>query len=36
MAAIIEFDVYDRLGQIKCPVIIVHGEKDMLGKRVVD
>jgi 3-oxoadipate enol-lactonase len=28
--AIVEFDAYDRLGQIKCPVMIVHGEKDVL------
>ncbi len=24
------FNAYDRLGQIKCPVLIVHGDKDML------
>jgi pimeloyl-ACP methyl ester carboxylesterase len=29
-AAIDEFDAYDRLPQIKCPVMIVHGEKDVL------
>jgi pimeloyl-ACP methyl ester carboxylesterase len=29
-AAIVEFDAYDRLPQIKCPVMIVHGEKDIL------
>jgi 3-oxoadipate enol-lactonase len=29
-AAIDEFDAYDRLAQIKCPVMIVHGEKDVL------
>jgi len=30
MAAIVEFDAYDRLPQIKCPVMIVHGKKDVL------
>jgi pimeloyl-ACP methyl ester carboxylesterase len=29
-AGINDFDVYDRLGQIKCPVMIVHGDKDIL------
>ena len=29
-AAIVEFDTYDRLAHIKCPVLIVHGEKDVL------
>jgi 3-oxoadipate enol-lactonase len=29
-AAILEFDAYERLPQIKCPVMIVHGEKDVL------
>ena len=29
-AAIVDFDAYDRLPQIKCPVMIVHGEKDVL------
>jgi 3-oxoadipate enol-lactonase len=29
-AAIVEFDTYERLPQIKCPVLIVHGEKDVL------
>jgi 3-oxoadipate enol-lactonase len=29
-AAIADFDAYDRLAQIKCPVMIVHGEKDVL------
>ena len=29
-AGIIEFDAYERLPQIKCPVMIVHGEKDVL------
>jgi pimeloyl-ACP methyl ester carboxylesterase len=30
MAAVLEFDTYDRLPQIKCPVMIVHGDQDML------
>lgn len=30
IAGIMQFDVYDRLGQIKCPTLIVHGEKDIL------
>jgi len=29
-AGIMEFDAYDRLSQIKCPVLIVHGDKDVL------
>jgi 3-oxoadipate enol-lactonase len=29
-AAIVEFDAYERLPQIKCPVMIIHGEKDVL------
>jgi pimeloyl-ACP methyl ester carboxylesterase len=29
-AAIVEFDAYDRLAQIKCPVMIVHGQQDVL------
>ena len=28
--AIIDFDAYERLAQIKCPVLIVHGERDIL------
>src|SRR5258708_19893293 len=31
MAGIQTFNAYDRLGQIKCPVLIVHGDKDVLG-----
>jgi pimeloyl-ACP methyl ester carboxylesterase len=30
MAGILQFNAYDRLGQIKCPVLIVHGEADVL------
>ena len=30
MAGIQQFNAYDRLGQIKCPVLIVHGDKDVL------
>ena len=30
MAGIQTFNAYDRLGQIKCPVLIVHGDKDVL------
>jgi 3-oxoadipate enol-lactonase len=30
MAGIALFNAYDRLPQIKCPVMIVHGEKDVL------
>jgi pimeloyl-ACP methyl ester carboxylesterase len=30
MAGIMEFDAYDRLPSIKCPVLIVHGEKDVI------
>jgi 3-oxoadipate enol-lactonase len=30
MAAIVGFDTYERLPQIKCLVLIVHGEKDVL------
>jgi 3-oxoadipate enol-lactonase len=29
-AGVVDFDAYDRLPQIKCPVLIVHGEKDVL------
>jgi 3-oxoadipate enol-lactonase len=29
-AAIEAFDVYDRIPQIKCPVLVVHGEKDVV------
>jgi 3-oxoadipate enol-lactonase len=29
-AAIEGFDAYDRIAQIKCPVLIVHGDKDVL------
>ena len=25
-----QFNAYDRLPQIKCPVLIVHGDKDVL------
>jgi pimeloyl-ACP methyl ester carboxylesterase len=30
MDAILQFDVYERLPQVRCPVMIVHGEKDVL------
>ena len=30
MAGIATFNAYDRLGQIKCPVMIVHGDSDVL------
>jgi 3-oxoadipate enol-lactonase len=30
MLGIQQFNAYDRLGQIKCPVLIVHGDKDVL------
>jgi pimeloyl-ACP methyl ester carboxylesterase len=30
MAGIVQFNAYDRLPQIKCPVLIVHGDKDVL------
>ncbi len=30
MAGIMTFNAYDRLGQIKCPTMIVHGEADVL------
>ncbi len=30
MAGISQFNAYDRLPQIKCPVLIVHGDKDVL------
>ena len=30
MAGIQQFNASDRLGQIKCPVLIVHGDKDVL------
>lgn len=30
LAGIQQFDAYNRLGQIKCPVLIAHGEKDVL------
>ena len=26
----LEFDAYDRLPEIRCPVLIVHGDKDVL------
>ncbi|MGH7881083.1 MAG: alpha/beta fold hydrolase, partial [Candidatus Binataceae bacterium] len=29
-AGVTDFDASDRLGQIKCPVLIVHGDKDVL------
>ena len=29
MAGIMRFDAYDRLPQIKCPVLIVHGDRDI-------
>lgn len=30
MAGVAQFNAYDRLPQIKCPVLIVHGDKDVL------
>ncbi|HJU09636.1 MAG TPA: alpha/beta hydrolase [Candidatus Binataceae bacterium] len=30
-AGALEFDAYDRLSQIKCPVLIVHGDQDVLA-----
>ncbi len=30
VAGLIQFNTYERLPQIKCPVLIVHGEKDLL------
>jgi 3-oxoadipate enol-lactonase len=30
LAGLITFNAYDRLDQIKCPVMIVHGEKDII------
>jgi 3-oxoadipate enol-lactonase len=30
LAGVLEFDAYARLPQIKCPVLIVHGDKDVL------
>jgi pimeloyl-ACP methyl ester carboxylesterase len=30
LAGIMQFDAYDRLPQIKCPVLIVHGDSDVL------
>ncbi|HVN29913.1 MAG TPA: alpha/beta hydrolase [Candidatus Binataceae bacterium] len=30
IAGIMTFNAWDRLGQIKCPTLIVHGEKDLL------
>ena len=30
MAGLLTFNAYDRLGQIKCPVLIVHGDQDVL------
>ncbi len=29
MAGIMQFNAYDRLAQMKCPVLIVHGDKDI-------
>jgi len=29
-AGIVDFNAYDRLPQIKCPVLIVHGDQDIL------
>ncbi|MBV8771751.1 MAG: alpha/beta fold hydrolase [Deltaproteobacteria bacterium] len=30
-AGVLDFDAYDRLSQIKCPVLIVHGDQDVLA-----
>ncbi len=30
MAGLVDFDAYDRLPQIKCPVLIVHGDQDAI------
>ncbi len=30
IAGVMTFNALDRLGQIKCPVLIVHGDKDVL------
>jgi 3-oxoadipate enol-lactonase len=30
MTAVREFDAYDRVGQIKAPTLVVHGDKDVL------
>jgi pimeloyl-ACP methyl ester carboxylesterase len=30
MPGLVTFNAYDRLPQIKCPVLIVHGDQDML------
>ena len=30
MAGILAFNAYDRLDRIKCPVMIVHGDQDVL------
>nr|ACU30832.1 lipase/esterase [uncultured bacterium] len=30
MAGLASFNAYDRLGQIRCPVLIVHGDQDVL------
>lgn len=30
IAGIMTFDASERLGQIKCPVLIVHGDRDLL------
>ena len=30
IAGIMTFNAFDRLGQVKCPVLIVHGEQDLL------
>jgi len=30
IAGVMTFNALDRLGQIKCPVLIVHGDKDLL------
>jgi 3-oxoadipate enol-lactonase len=30
LAGVMQFNAFDRLGQIKCPVLIVHGDQDLL------
>ena len=30
LAGVLEFNVYNRLSEIKCPVMVVHGDKDIL------